>query len=85
MLIDHGNWMASGTECQQYHCSMTSNAVINAWTTEVKSDSISDIDMAKVLRVNFNDQEAIYDYSLLLGLDLSQGNAPLSVGWILML
>ena len=54
---------------------MSSPAVINAWTDEAKSDSKSDIDKAEVVVVNNNDEEAIYNSSLLLGLDLSQTNA----------
>eukprot|EP00090_Calanus_glacialis_P005829 TRINITY_DN14538_c0_g1_i2.p1 TRINITY_DN14538_c0_g1~~TRINITY_DN14538_c0_g1_i2.p1 ORF type:complete len:216 (-),score=92.36 TRINITY_DN14538_c0_g1_i2:339-986(-) len=62
---------------------MASTAVSNAWTSEDKSDSKSAIDKAKLVTENNNDEEAIYDSSLLLGLDLSQGhgvfNPPLSV------
>ena len=62
---------------------MASTAVINAWTSEDKSDSKSESDKARLETENNNDEEAIYDSSLLLGLDLSQDhgvfNPPLSV------
>ena len=48
---------------------MSSPAVINAWTSEASSDR------AKVATENNNDEEAIYNSSLLLGLDLTQSCA----------
>jgi len=53
---------------------MATTAVVNAWTSETEGKS----DIVKDKVINNNDEEAMYDSSLLLGLDLTQCQAVFS-------